>query len=149
MLYADFSRGYVLKFDQGEKLHETLIIFAEQKRIASGFYQGIGAFSEVEFGTFDLEKKGYTSYSKKGDYELLSASGNLSLVDGKPYPHTHVVLADSKGVTMGGHLFEGTVSLTAEIFFFPLDIALLRKPDAKFKFNALDLPHLLVRGNRT
>ena len=57
MHYADFSRGFVLKFDRGEKFHETMLKFFEQKRFASGFYQGIGALEDVDLGAFDIKKK--------------------------------------------------------------------------------------------
>ena len=86
-----------------------------------------------------------SEHSYKGDYELISASGNISDLDGKPFAHTHVVLSDEKCHTFSGHLFEATVTITVEIFLFPLDIALIRRPGEKINFCGLDLPHQFVR----
>jgi len=144
MHYADFSRGFVIKMDSGEKFHETLIKFFVQKRFPSAFYQGIGTLTDVEMGFFCHKKNDYESKKFEGDYQLITAMGNISLVEGKPFPHTHVCLGDEKYQTFSGHLFEATVSLTAEIFLIPIDIALLRKPDEKLNFKGLDLPHHFV-----
>ena len=34
--------------------------------------------------------------------------GNISLLDGEPFVHVHVTLADKDGSAIGGHLDEGT-----------------------------------------
>lgn len=144
MHYADFSRGFVLKFDRGEKFHQTMLKFFEQKRFASGFYQGIGALMDIDMGAFDVKKNAYHSIPLQGDYELIMAMGNISLYEGKPFAHTHVCLSDSKGQTFSGHLFEATVAITAEIVLLPIDIAILRKDDPEFHLKSLSLPHHFV-----
>jgi len=144
MHYADFSRGYVIKLEPDEKLHETLLKFFKQKRFASAFFQGIGALKNVDIGAFSTEKNGYVNIPTEGEFELITAMGNISLVDGEPFAHTHVCLGNHRGQTYSGHLFEATVAITAEIFLIPIDIALLRKEDSKLNFKALDLPHHFV-----
>ena len=144
MHYADFSRGFVLKFEPDEKFHETLLKFFEQKRFPSAFYQGIGALKHVDIGAFDTMKNSYDHIPLEGEFELITAMGNISLVDGKPFAHTHVCLGNHKGHTYSGHLFEATISITAEIFLIPIDIALLRKDDPNLRFKGLDLPHHFV-----
>ncbi|WP_420422613.1 PPC domain-containing DNA-binding protein [Simkania sp.] len=131
-------------FDRGEKFHETMLKFFEQKRFASGFYQGIGALMDIDMGAFDLKKNAYNSIPLKGEYELIMAMGNISLYEGKPFAHTHVCLGDPKGQTFSGHLFEATVAVTAEIFLLPIDIAILRKDHPELDFKSLDLPHHFV-----
>lgn len=145
MRFADYAKGYVLKLEPGEEVHETLIAFATKKMIPSAFFQGIGGLTNVELGYFNLAKNDYDRHSFKGDYELICANGNITDVDGKHFAHTHVVLSDEKCHTISGHFFSGTVTVTAEIFLFPLDIAIIRKPDEKLNFKGLDLPHQFVR----
>lgn len=144
MHYADFSKGYVLKFEPGEELHETLVQFIEQKRMPSAFYQGIGSLTNVELGYFNLTKNDYDKHLFDGEYELITASGNISIENGKFFPHTHVILGNEKCETFAGHFFKGTVSITVELFLFHVDIALNRKKDAKLNYRGLDLPHHFV-----
>ena len=147
MLYADFSKGYVLRMDNGEEFHKTLIEFINQKRIPSAFYQAIGTVTDVELGYFSTHQENYKTRCFRGEYELVSANGNISLVDGKPVAHSHIVLGDKEFATFSGHLVECTITLTAEIFLFPIDIAILRKQDPDHNFKCLDLPHVFLRGS--
>lgn len=144
MYYADFSKGYVLKLEPGEEFHETLIKFVDQKRIPSAFYQGIGALCDVELGFFSLTKNDYEKHFFEGHYELITANGNISIKEGKFFPHTHVILGTEKCETIAGHFLKGTVSVTTEIFLFHVDIALNRKKDTKLNFYGLSLPHHFV-----
>ena len=141
MEYADFSRGFVIKLSPQEEVHRSLIDFVDQKKIPSGFYSGIGALCDVELGYFSVEKKKYQRRTFSECYELISLNGNISTIKGHMTPHTHVALADENYQTLGGHLFSAIVTVTVELFLFPLDIALLRKPHPKFALNQLDLPH--------
>ncbi|MCB1071707.1 MAG: DNA-binding protein [Chlamydiia bacterium] len=145
MKFTDYTKGYVLKLEPGEEFHETLLAFSTKKRIPSAFFQGIGGLTDVELGYFDLEKNDYDHHHFNGIYELISASGNISDVNGKHFAHTHVVLSDDKCQTFSGHFFKGTVTVTAEVFLFPVDIAMIRKHNEKLNFWELDLPHHFVQ----
>ncbi len=106
MRFADYSKGYILKLEPAEELHETLTAFVLQKRIPSAFFQGIGGVTDVKLGYFDLKKNDYDTHSYKGDYELISASGNISDLDGKP-AHTHVVLSDENTILFQATFLKG------------------------------------------
>jgi predicted DNA-binding protein with PD1-like motif len=143
--FTDYSDGYVLKLEPGEEFQEVLGAFFAQKRLPSAFFQGIGALKNVELGYFNIEKNDYVRETYESNYELISASGNISVDDDVPVVHTHVMLSTEKFQVIGGHLFKGIVSVTAEVFLFPMDVALIRKSDPKLNFKGLDLPHLFVR----
>lgn len=145
MKFADYSRGYILKLEKGEELLETLGAFVAQKRLPSAFFQGIGTIENVELGYFNSTKKTCIQKSFNSQYELLSLSGNVSIESDIPFVHAHVVLSDDKFQSIGGHLLKGTVTLTAEIFLFPVDMALIRKSNEKLNFKELELPHQFVR----
>jgi len=91
--FADYSKGYVIKLEPGEEFQETLGTFVAQKRIPSAFFQGIGALTNVELGYFSIEKNGYERHTYGGNYELVSASGNISFDADVPIVHTHVMLS--------------------------------------------------------
>jgi hypothetical protein len=60
---------------------------------------------------------------------MVSCVGNVSLSDGKPFVHAHVVLADERGSTKAGHLVEGIV-FAAEVHLRRLEgLKLERKYD--------------------
>lgn len=147
MRFTDYSKGYVIKLEPGESFQETLGAFIAQKRLPSAFFQGIGSLGAVELGYFNLAKNAYDRHVFEGNYELITASGNISIEKDIPFVHTHVVLSDENCKTIAGHLFKGIVTVTAEVFLFPLDIALLRNPDKKLNFKGLDLPHHFVPGD--
>ena len=41
--------------------------------------------------------------------------GNISLKDGKPFAHIHLVLSDEEGRSIGGHCFEGCYVFVCEL----------------------------------
>lgn len=145
MKFAHSTRGYILKLESGEEILESLVAFIEKNRIPSGYFQVIGGVTDVELGYFDLKKNDYDRHTYDGDYELITASGNISDVEGKPFVHTHAVFSDEKFRTFSGHLFKAIVTITVEIFLFPLDIALIRRPNETINYRELDLPHHFVK----
>ena len=47
--------------------------------------------------------------------EAVSLVGNISVRDGSPYVHIHVVVSFADGSTRGGHLIDAHISPIAEI----------------------------------
>src|SRR5258708_38205447 len=97
------SYGWVLRIDAGEELVETLRAFAVEHDVRAGTLSGIGAVGEVELGFFLRESRSYVRRSFRGEHEILSLLGNFSVLDGEPYPHCHLALADRDFVAYGGH----------------------------------------------
>ena len=46
--------------------------------------------------------------------EISSLIGNISLKDGQPFVHAHVILSNARGKTWGGHLASGTIVFACE-----------------------------------
>lgn len=89
----------------------------------------IGAFKSTKIGSYDQEKHKYLEIVIDTPREIASCIGNISLKDGKPFVHAHVVLSDENGNTRAGHLFEGLV-FAAEIHLQEFDgFKLERKHD--------------------
>ena len=57
---------------------------------------------------FNQIKKEYEHHELQGGHEVLSGLGNVSLLDGEPFVHIHMTVADNEGKAFGGHLDEGT-----------------------------------------
>ena len=68
--------------------------------------------------------------SKTIDFEILNLNGNISLKDGEPMVHAHIILADQNGNSFGGHLEEGT-----KVFASEIQIEEFSKPDKNRKYD--------------
>jgi len=99
---------HILKLDKDQLLLESLTEFAKKKSIEFAEIFFIGAVQNAKVMYFDQEKKEYVHHNFLGGYEVLSGIGNISLLDGEPFVHVHITLADKEGKAMGGHLDEGT-----------------------------------------
>ncbi len=116
-----FSRGrnFMFRIPEGEEFLTFIDKFAEKNNILIGTVSAIGTVKNPKIGYFEEEKGKYEVIELNGTYELLSALGNISLKDGKPYAHIHVTLGDKEGKVWGGHLIEGEV-FAAEVIIHEL-----------------------------
>lgn len=109
----DGSRVFI-RLEMGDEVHPSLVEIAERERASGGWLSGIGAASEVELGYYDLERKDYDRVRVEGDVEIVSSSGTLGVVDGRPFVHLHAVVSDRQCATRGGHLFRAVTAATLE-----------------------------------
>jgi len=91
---------------------------------------GIGQLKKVQLGYFK-EKGNYTKEIFNKPLEILSLNGNICNEDSEYIIHMHAVLGDERKSVLGGHFFEGIVSVTAEIVLLKTDINAKRKDDNK------------------
>jgi predicted DNA-binding protein with PD1-like motif len=140
MKFRNLGKKYLVKLEKGEDIINALTKFCQEQGIKSGIVvNGIGGVSEVVLKYFNLEKKEYIAKKFSGkNFELLSLSGNISLLENKPFLHLHAVLGDEKYQVFGGHLDSAIVAVTAEIIIDPSTEFVSRKMDNKFDLNLLD-----------
>ncbi len=74
----------------------------------------IGAVSALTLGYYHQDRKEYETQRFEGAWEIASAVGNVSVVDGDPFVHVHVVASGADGRCVGGHLVEGSTVFAAE-----------------------------------
>ena len=115
MEYQSTRYGYALKLSPGEEIITTLQAFAEARGLKAGAISGLGAVGETELGFFDPRTREYVRRRFDGDHEIGTLTGNFSELDGKPFPHCHLVLAGPDFVAHTGHLFRGVVTVTCEV----------------------------------
>jgi uncharacterized protein len=120
---------FILRFERGDSFVESLTRFAGEQKTTSARIEGIGALTEARLGFYDLERKDYDRFSVDEDTEVLSLLGNVTLKDGRPWVHAHVALSRRDGSAVGGHLFEGLVAATLEVFFSEMPGELVREMD--------------------
>jgi predicted DNA-binding protein with PD1-like motif len=100
-------KTFMGRLPKGTDLLTELTEFLEKKGIKSGTVKGIGAIEYGVVGFYNQLKKEYIKIDIQKPMEVLGLIGNVSLKEGRPFPHCHVVLGDEKGDVKGGHLMEG------------------------------------------
>jgi predicted DNA-binding protein with PD1-like motif len=105
-----------MRLEPGEKLVESLVNIANSERIDFALIvSGVGMIEGTEMGYFCVNDDMYDTYRIAGAYDLSSISGNLSLFDGAPRPHVHIVANRPDFSTVSGHLIECKAHITIEI----------------------------------
>lgn len=115
MKYKEMGNIMIVRIDRGEEIITALSEVCEQEQIKLGRVSAIGAVDQAVIGIFEPALKKYHSTKFTGDFEITSLAGNITSMNGKPYIHLHINLADSDHHTWGGHLTEAIVSVTCEV----------------------------------
>lgn len=105
---------YIGRLNSGDDLLNTLTQICTEKRIHVGTLTAIGAVQHAVIGFFDQKKKQYRSLTLTEPMEITALTGNISLKDGQPFIHAHIVLAGADGRCLGGHLMAGTTVFACE-----------------------------------
>lgn len=122
---------YVIVLDRGDSISAGILDFCEKESVRTAFYWGIGAASKITLGSYLFGQKKYLTREFAGDIEILSLKGNVTIKEGKPALHAHVVCGLEDYSCFGGHLFDGTISVTLELRLTvpPSGNVICRKPD--------------------
>ncbi len=102
------EKVHYIKFEKDELLLEPLTQYAKDNNIKTAEISFIGAVQNVNVMYFNQSKKEYDKHNFEGGHEVLSGLGNVSILEGKPFVHVHMTVADKNGNAFGGHLDEGT-----------------------------------------
>ncbi|PYQ72625.1 MAG: DUF296 domain-containing protein [Acidobacteria bacterium] len=108
-------RTFVIVLATDDEAVKSLTSFAVNQRLAASHFTAIGAFSRAVVAYFDWSAKQYRHISIDEQVEVLSLMGDVTIEDGKPKVHAHVVLGKADATAHGGHLIEASVRPTLEI----------------------------------
>lgn len=111
-----FKRTIIGQFPYGTDLLEELTQFVQKENIRCGRIHGIGATTHTVVAYYDQKTKKYSSMEYSSGMEILNLTGNVSIRDGKPFVHVHILLSDPQGKVFGGHLMAGTKLWACEAF---------------------------------
>lgn len=93
---------------------------ARANGIQAGAIQVMGALQRAKVGFYDQWHKTYREIPFARPMEIVSGTGNISLLDGNPFVHLHLSLSDEEGKVFGGHAMEGCTVFAAEYVIMPL-----------------------------
>jgi len=113
--------------DKGDKIIESLKKASDKLNI-SGYFNGIGATKWVELAYGDAKEGKYLIKRIEEECEILALNGNVTKNNlGETIIHAHIILGKRDYSVIGGHLVEGEISITAEIFFKKTKTTLIRE----------------------
>lgn len=108
------ARKIMGRLAKGDDLLGALTNICQELGITLGEVKAIGAVSRARIGYYHQNARQYEWLDLDRHMEVLALEGNISLKDGQPFVHAHVILADGDGRACGGHLAEGTVVFALE-----------------------------------
>ena len=125
------GKNHVVILERGEDVIPVLEKYCAENKITSGVFNGIGAVNNIEIGYYDFEEREYHFRSEAGDFEVASMTGNIAIVDDKPFIHVHAVLSrcDKTLECIGAHIKKASVAVTLEVFLTQVDVSLSRAYD--------------------
>lgn len=124
------TRTFALVFEEGDELLRDLNAFLIAEEINAASFTAVGAFERATIAYFDWQKKEYEKIPIDEQVEAVSIIGNVTLLNGTPSVHCHGVVSHRDGHTTGGHLMEGHVRPTIELFLneLPAQLHKTRRP---------------------
>ncbi|MGH1362917.1 MAG: PPC domain-containing DNA-binding protein [Calditrichia bacterium] len=137
--YRSLEDGYIIRLHKGVQIAKSMHDFIREHTIAAGTVSAIGAIQDVELGYYHLAEKTYSRKHFPDIVELVSLSGNISWIDGKPFMHAHASISNEQCQLFGGHFFEGRVAVTAEMHLKVFSERLQRVFDEETGLNLLDI----------
>ncbi len=114
--FNNYEPGQVLKgrLPRGEDLLNTLTDLVKEAGIRSGQVEVLGALKNAKVGYFNQNDRNYYYHEFDSGVEIAHCQGNISILDGEPFIHAHIIITDSEGRAYGGHLAEGSEIYVAE-----------------------------------
>jgi predicted DNA-binding protein with PD1-like motif len=131
-------RTFALVLGTGNEAMAAITSFARERQLRASQFTAIGAFSKVVVAYFDWETKEYRNSPIAQQVEVLSLVGDITLDDGKPKVHAHVVISKADATAHGGHFVEGLVRPTLEIVITETSAHLRRRFDPQSGLALID-----------
>jgi predicted DNA-binding protein with PD1-like motif len=117
---ASIGPAHILRPDFGSDLLKELQKYVLAKNINLAWLSGVGAVSRAVIRYYDQPKQDWVDLEFDQRLEVTGMWGNVSLLNGQPIVHVHIVLADETGRCFGGHLADGTTVFNLEIMLTTL-----------------------------
>lgn len=122
------SREFLLRLENGADWRGQIEEFAASEDIEAGWFVAMGAVRGAEIWFYDQAETEYRSVTFDEPLEVASCVGNVSLLDGEQFAHTHAVLSRRSGQSLAGHLNAGT-TFAGEVYLRAFDATLEREHD--------------------
>jgi predicted DNA-binding protein with PD1-like motif len=117
---ASIGPVHILKPEYGSDLLKELQNYVRTNGINLAWLSGVGAVSRANIRYYEQPEQKWIDLEFDQNLEVAGMWGNVSLLNGEPIVHVHIVLADGEGHCYGGHLADGTLVFNLEIMLTTL-----------------------------
>ena len=132
---SEGEKTFILVFEKGDEFIREMERFASEQALTCSRFTGIGAFESGTLGYFDRSKMAYNEILIQTQVEVLSITGNITLVEGQEgnplKVHAHVVLGMPDGSARGGHVLTAHIWPTLEVILVESPASLDREKDTE------------------
>jgi len=135
---GEVTKQYAVIFYQGDEAFSGLLEFAEKYHVTSAHFTAIGAMNGATLGYFDPQRKMYKEIPVSGQHEVIGMSGDIALYQGRPAVHTHMVVGNPDGTTLGGHVLAAHVSPTLEVIVTEDPVTMQKRFDPATSLTLID-----------
>ena len=126
---------YTARLETGADWRAEIETLAADVDAEAGWFTALGSVEDAEIWFYDQDDGEYQSVDFEEPLEVAACVGNVSLLEGELFAHTHAVLSRPSGQAIAGHLNQATV-FAGELYFRALEEQLARDYD---EATALDL----------
>lgn len=109
------GRHFLGRLPHGKDLITSIEDFCKASSIQMATFSVIGAVSSATLGAYDQKQQVYATFAQEEPLEIVSCTGNVSVLDQDLVVHAHIVLANLEGKTIAGHVFSETIIYVGEI----------------------------------
>ena len=106
---------HLFRLEAGDDIVQEITQFVTEHGISVAWISYLGAVRKASLRYYDQDRLEYQDFTIDHHLEVLSGVGNVSLLDGKPFVHTHAVFSDEDGKAFGGHLNTGCEVWSLEV----------------------------------
>jgi len=125
---VEASREFIARLVHGEDWRGQIEHFARTEDVTTALFVGLGAVRDAELWYYDQTDQEYYPQRFDEPLEMAACVGNVSLLDGEPFAHTHAILSRRDGSTVAGHLNRATV-FAGELYIRTFETDLERAHD--------------------
>ena len=121
---TETAHVFEVRFSAGDEIVSGLNELVAKHHITSGHITGIGGLAPgALLGWGDPDVGGFRKIEIKDKTEIVSLIGEISMRNGEPFVHVHMIVGSADGSTKAGHLLEAHISPLGEITVVATSIA--------------------------
>ena len=125
---VDVAGEYLARLETGADWRAEIEELADREEVDAGWFSALGFVSDAEVWFYDQDEEEYRSVAFDEPLVVASCVGNVALLEGDRFAHTHAVLSRRSGQALAGHLNAGTV-FSGEVYLRAFETPLERERD--------------------